>query len=196
MSKHTVREELVGVLAFVGVVWGVFLVGFALPGRMQSYGLTPRTVQGLWGIVTMPFLHANLEHIVSNTVPLIVLLVLLAGSRPRSWAIVAGIVLVSGALLWLFGRPANHIGASGLIYGLIAYLFVAGILERRFVPLAIALVVGFLYGGTLAAGVVPRVGSYVSWDGHLCGAIAGAMTAYWLTRHRDDGTATPSLSTL
>jgi membrane associated rhomboid family serine protease len=187
MAKHTVREELAGVVAFVGVVWAVFLVDLALPGRLPSYGLTPRTTHGLVGIVTMPFLHANLEHIVSNTVPLIVLLVLLAGSRPRSWTIVAGIVLVSGVLLWLFGRRANHIGASGLIYGLIAYLFVGGILERRFVPLAIALVVGFLYGGTLAAGVVPRVGSYVSWDGHLCGAIAGALIAYGLNRGLRDG---------
>jgi membrane associated rhomboid family serine protease len=181
MAKHTVREELAGVVAFVGVVWAVFLVDLALPGRQQSYGLTPRTMHGLVGVVTMPLLHANLEHLVSNTVPLIVLLTLLAGSRPRSWAIVAGMVVVSGALLWLFGRQANHIGASALIYGLIAYLFVAGILERRFVPLALALVVGFLYGGTLAAGVVPRVGSYISWDGHLCGAVAGALIAYWLT---------------
>jgi membrane associated rhomboid family serine protease len=148
MAKHTVREELAGVVAFVGVVWAVFLVDLALPGRLQSYGLTPRTMHGLVGVVTMPLLHANLEHLVSNTVPLIVLLTLLAGSRPRSWAIVAGMVVVSGALLWLFGRQANHIGASALIYGLIAYLFVAGILERRFVPLALALVVGFLYGGT------------------------------------------------
>jgi membrane associated rhomboid family serine protease len=81
-------------------------------------------------------------------------------------------------------RRANHIGASGLVYGLIAYLVVAGILERRFVPLAIALVVGFLYGGTLAAGVVPRVGSYVSWDGHLLGAVAGALVASAMNRGR------------
>jgi membrane associated rhomboid family serine protease len=193
MAKHTVREELTGVVAFVGVVWAVFLVDLALPGRLQSYGLTPRTMHGLVGIVTMPFLHANLEHIVSNTVPLIVLLVLLAGSRPRSWTIVAGIMLLGGALLWLFGRRANHIGASGLIYGLIAYLFVAGILERRFVPLAIALVVGFLYGGTLAAGIVPRAGSYVSWDGHLCGAAAGALVAYGLACGRRSADASVSL---
>jgi membrane associated rhomboid family serine protease len=187
MAKHTIREELAGVLAFVGVVWGVFLVDFALPVRLQSYGITPRTLDGLAGIVASPFLHANFEHLASNTVPLVVLLALLAGSRPRSWAIVSGIVLVGGALLWLFGRRGNHIGASGLIYGLIAYLFVAGILERRFVPLVVALAVGFLYGGTLAAGVVPRVGSHVSWDGHLFGAVAGALIAYGLNRGRRDG---------
>jgi membrane associated rhomboid family serine protease len=191
MAKHAVREELVGVLAFVGVVWGVFLVDLALPVRLQSYGITPRTLDGLVGVVASPFLHANFEHLASNTVPLIVLLALLAGSRPRSWAIVAGIVLVGNGLLWLFGRRGNHIGASGLIYGLIAYLCVAGILERRFVPMAVAILVGFLYGGTLAAGVVPRVGSHISWDGHLFGAIAGALIAYGLTRdRRRDGVGT------
>jgi membrane associated rhomboid family serine protease len=117
MARHTIREELGGVLAFVGVVWGVFLVDLALPGRLQSYGLTPRTMHGLVGIVTMPFLHANLEHIVSNTVPLVVLLTLLAGSRPRSWAIVAGIVLVSGALLWLFGGGRTTSAPAGLFTG-------------------------------------------------------------------------------
>lgn len=191
MAKHTVREEMFGVFAFVGVVWALFLVDLALPGRLQSFGLTPRTMPGLVGVATMPFLHANFEHLASNTVPLVVLLTLLAGSRPRSWAIVAGIMLLSGGLLWLFGRRANHIGASGLIYGLIAYLVVAGLLERRFVPLIIAVIVGFLYGGTLAAGVVPRVGSYVSWDGHLCGAVAGVLVAYAMNRRqrRDDATS-------
>jgi membrane associated rhomboid family serine protease len=86
-------------------------------------------------------------------------------------------------LLWLFGRPANHIGASGLIFGLIAFLIVSGLLERRFVPLVISVVVIFFYGGSLLLGVVPRLGSHVSWDGHLFGAVAGGIIAYVLTRY-------------
>jgi membrane associated rhomboid family serine protease len=181
MAKRTIREELHAVLAFVGFIWFVFVLEYILPFHLDSFGITPRTTRGLVGIVAAPFLHANLAHIVSNTIPLTVLLVLLAGSRAASWAIVIGIVLLSGALLWLFGRNATHIGASSLIYGLVAYLFVAGIREQRIVPMLIAVVVGFFYGGSLAAGVVPRLGSQLSWEGHLFGAIAGGAIAYLMT---------------
>lgn len=181
MARHTIREELYGVLVFVGFVWCVFMVGHILPFQLESYGVTPRTKGGLVGIVAAPFLHANLEHLVSNTIPLVVLLLLLAGSRARSWAVVTSIVLLGGALLWLFGRPAIHIGASSLIYGLIAYLIVSGIRELRIVPMIVSVVVGVLYGGTLAAGILPSSASHISWEGHLFGAIAGAVVACWQT---------------
>ena len=186
MSKHTVREELFGVLAFIGVIWCVFIVGNVLPFRLESFGVIPRTVRGLVGIPTAPFLHANLGHLISNTVPLIILLCLLAGTKARSWAVVAYIVFLSGGLVWLFGRPAIHIGASSLIYGLIAYLIISGIREQRIVPMIISLIVGFLYGSTLLLGVLPSSASHISWEGHLFGAIAGAVIAYSLTNDRDD----------
>jgi membrane associated rhomboid family serine protease len=185
MSKHTIREELHGVLVFIGVIWGVFIVGRVVPFRLESYGITPRTLRGLVGIPAAPFLHANLSHLISNTIPLTVLLLLLAGSRARSWAVVAGIVLLGGGLVWLFGRSAIHIGASGLIYGLIAYLIVAGICERRVIPMIASIFVGFLYGGTLATGILPSSLPHISWEGHLFGALAGATVAYVLTRPRD-----------
>lgn len=185
MAKHSVREELYGVLAFVSLIWCVFVIGHVLPFRLESFGITPRTLRGLAGIPTAPFLHENLAHLISNTVPLTVLLVLLAGSKPQSWAIVTLIVLLSGSLLWLFGRTANHIGASGLIFGLIAYLLVSGLREMRFVPMMIAIVVGFFYGGTLALGVLPMWGSHISWEGHLFGALAGVVIAVLMTRDRN-----------
>jgi membrane associated rhomboid family serine protease len=186
MAKHTVREELNAVLAFVGFIWFVFIIGHIMPFRLENFGITPRTLDGLIGIPAAPFLHANLAHLINNTIPLTVLLILLAGSKAESWAIVTYVVLLGGLLLWLFGRPATHIGASSLIYGLVAYLIVSGICERRFVPMAIAVVVGFLYGGTLASGLLPRWKSPVSWEGHLFGAVAGGVIAYLMTRHRDD----------
>ena len=91
-------------------------------------------------------------------------------------------MLLGGLLLWLFGRPAVHVGASGLISGLGAFLILAGLLEQRIVPLFIAILVGFLYGGSLIMGVIPRLDSTVSWEGHLFGAIAGGIVAYALTR--------------
>ena len=185
MAKHSVREEINGVLAFVGIIWCVFVVGHILPFRLESFGVTPRTLQGLVGIPAAPFLHANLSHLISNTIPLTVLMLLLAGSKAESWKIVAYIVFLSGALLWLFGRPATHIGASSLIYGLIAYLIVSGVCERRIGPMITSMLVGILYGGTLALGILPSWKSHISWEGHLFGAIAGATIAYLLTSNRD-----------
>src|SRR5260370_42452319 len=102
-AAHTIREELTGIGVFVGAIWGVFALSLVFPS-LDHYGIVPRTVGGLVGIVAAPLLHENLEHIVGNTVPLFVLLVLLAGSKAQSWAIVVEIVLLGGLLLWRFGR--------------------------------------------------------------------------------------------
>jgi membrane associated rhomboid family serine protease len=184
MAKHTIRQELYSVLAFVALLWLVFIIGQVLPIAPQEYGIIPRTVCGLLGIPVAPLLHANLQHLISNTIPLTVLLLLLAGSRANTWMVVVGIVLLSGALLWLFGRPAIHIGASGLIYGLITYLIISGVRERNIGSMLTALVVGFLYGGALLSGVVPSSTPHISWEGHLFGAIAGGVVALVQTRNR------------
>jgi len=185
MVKHSAHEELRGVLVFVVVVWFIFVLGLVLPFSINSFGVTPRSLIGLVGVPLMPFLHADLKHVLSNTVPLTVLLLLLAGSKANSLAIVIYIVLMGGALLWLFGRPATHVGASGLIYGLIAFLLVSGFLERRAVPLVISILVGFLYGGTLLSGIVPDLGSHISWEGHLFGAVSGGLAARSVTKQRE-----------
>ena len=188
--KHTIQQEIKGVVAFIAAIWAVFFLEYILPFDLTSFGLDPRTLTGLVGIPAMPFLHANLQHIVSNTLSLFILLILLAGSKANSWAVVVAVVLLGGGLLWLLGRPATHIGASSLIFGLIAFLIVAGLLERRFVPLVISIVVTFFYGGSLLFGVVPRLGSHISWEGHLFGAVAGGIIAYLLTRNSTPQAAT------
>ncbi len=180
-SSHTIREEIHAVVLFVGAIWVVFFISLAFPA-IDYYGVIPRKAIGLVGIPAMPFLHASFHHLLSNTIPLVVLLILLAGSRAESWQVVLDIALLGGFLLWIFGREAVHIGASGLISGLTAFMIIAGLLEQRVVPLLIAVIVGFLYGGSLVLGVIPRFGSNISWDGHLCGAIAGSIVAYVLTR--------------
>ena len=179
--SHTIRQELTGVILFVGSIWAVFLVSLLFPG-LDEYGVIPRRTIGLVGIPAMPFLHANLQHILSNTVPLFVLLILLAGSRAESWEVVILIAFLGGLLLWIFGREAIHIGASGLISGLVAFLILSGFLEKRIIPLLIALLVGFFYGTSLVLGIIPRLGSQISWDGHLCGAVAGGIVAFALAR--------------
>jgi membrane associated rhomboid family serine protease len=180
-ASHTVRDELRGIAIFISIIWAAFLMSLVFPS-LDSFGVVPRKLIGLVGIPTAPFLHANLRHLLGNTIPLFVLLTLLAGSKARSFEIVIDVVLLGGLLLWVFGRTANHIGASGLIFGLITFLMLSGVLEKRVVPMIVAVIVGFLYGGTLVWGILPAFGTYISWDGHLCGAIAGGVVAYGLTR--------------
>jgi membrane associated rhomboid family serine protease len=193
MAISTIRDELYTVLGFVGLIWFIYLIQCAAPFPLESYGITPRTLTGLVGILAAPFLHANLGHLLANTIPLIVLLVLLAGSKANSWTIVAYIVLLGGLLLWLLGRSATHIGASGLIYGLIGFLLMSGIWERRIIPMFISLIVAILYGGALLSGVIPGADSQMSWDGHLFGAIAGVLIAYLTTMKKSAAAATPKI---
>lgn len=190
--KHQIKDELTGIALFVAAIWCVYLVDLALPADLTAWGILPRSLFGLVGIPSAPFLHAGLGHILSNTVPLVVLLILMAGSRARTWETVAEIVVASGALLWIIGRANVHVGASMLIYGLITFLIVAGFRERRIVSLLVALLVGFLYGTTLLFGVLPTAGPQVSWDGHLCGAIAGAAIAYFTVGKEDESNSPES----
>lgn len=171
------KREFQGILLFVGAIWAVYFADFVIPGNLGEWGLRPRTLSGLVGIVTMPFLHASWGHLMANSVPLIVLLAFLAGSKARSWTIVVAIVLSGGALLWIGGRSAIHLGASGLVFGLASFLIAAGIIERRLMSVLVAIAVGLLYGGTLLFGVLPLIQG-VSWDGHLAGALAGVLVAF------------------
>lgn len=179
IAKLKLSAARLGVLAVV--LWGVFLADRVLPIDFNRWGIVPRELGGIWGIFLSPFLHANLSHLLSNFLPLMILLTLLVATQRHSWWIALQIVLLGGLLLWVFGRPAVHVGASGLIYGLIAYLMAAGFRQGRFGPAIAALLVGFLYGGTLLSGVLPTVGEHVSWDGHLSSAVAGGILGYFST---------------
>ena len=170
---------------FIASLWIVYLVDLILPVDFNSYGLVPRTLHGLIGIPLMPFLHGSWVHLLGNTIPLCILLFILLSSRRVYLEVIVSIVILGGLLLWCFGRSAEHIGASGLVYGLVAFLIASGFAERNPVSILVALLVGFLYGTTLLWGVLPTAGAYVSWDGHLFGAIAGAGTAFVMGKKSD-----------
>ena len=173
---HTIREELKTILIFVGIIWLVFILDRFLP--LEKLGLVPRDWGGIFGIAAMTFLHGDFAHIMSNFVPLVVMLLLLSGSRANSVVIVISIIAIGGALLWLFGRGNTlHIGASLLVFGLAVFLIVSGILEKRMVPVLISFFVAITYGGILLSGIAPWQKG-VSWDGHLFGGIGGAITAW------------------
>jgi len=166
----------IGVLLLA--MWLVRIVDATIPLRLTDYGLIPRRFDGVIGIVTMPFLHADFSHLFSNTVSLVILLALLVSGRSSPWAVLLMIYVCGAVLLWLVGRSANHVGASGLVFGLVGFFLVSGLVRQRFVPIAVAITVGILFGGTILSGVLPGAGGRVSWDGHLCGLIGGVVAAY------------------
>ncbi len=182
---HSIRSDLRGIVLFVGFIWLVFVLDRFM--ALENFGLIPRSLRGLVGILTLPFLHGDLSHIISNTIPLIVLLALLAGSRANSIDIVVMISVLAGVVLWLFGRTAIHIGASVLVFGLIGFLVCAGFFEKRLLSAIIAIGVAVTYGSTLLSGVLPT-NSGVSWEGHLFGALAGGVVAYYISGDLQRGT--------
>jgi membrane associated rhomboid family serine protease len=162
-----IRDNLWGVLALVGLIWLIFGVSFVID--LKPLALVPRTIKGLSGILTLPFLHQDLKELLGNTVPLTVLLFMLRATRKRPWRILVSLFAGSGTLLWVFGRPEPHMGCSVLLYSLAAYLIAAGVCERKPLPIAAAVLVTVLYG-TLFWGLF-------SWDGQLLGAFFGAIYA-------------------
>jgi membrane associated rhomboid family serine protease len=186
--KLEIRRNLISVLAFVGFIWLIFLINVPLSltdwNLVQNYGLKPRTLSGLIGIFTMPFLHDGFEHLLGNTIPLAVLLFMLSVTRENARRIWISITVIAGIFTWVIGLSSPVVGASSLVYGLTAYLITAGIHERKLVSAGTAVLVGVLYGGTLFWGLLPTAGKSVAWDAHLLGAAAGAVFAHYTLRPR------------
>lgn len=198
------------ILTFVALLYLVELIDQLMRHSLDANGIRPLQTDGLWGVIFAPVLHANWQHLMANTIPLLVLgfLLTLAGTSRFVWA-TAMVWILGGFGTWLIGNvgsscgPTDHIGASGLIFGWLAFLLVFGLFVRRVADIIIGLVVLFAYGGVLlgAMPVLGRCGG-VSWQGHLCGAIAGVVAAYVLsgperkTRARKKaGTGSPRLTT-
>jgi membrane associated rhomboid family serine protease len=151
-------------------------------GTLDALGIRPRTREGLVGILFSPLLHGNWFHLAANAIPLLVLLTLLYWDRHyRPGSALTSIWLVSGLGTWLIGRPDSiHVGASSIIYGLVSYLIVAGLMIRSWRSVVIAIGVGLAFSG-IWYGVLPQAGP-ISWEGHLSGAVAGAIAARWTQR--------------
>ena len=164
------------VLCVAAIVTSIEIMNLFLGRTLNIFGLIPREYGGLVGIVTAPFLHGSLMHYFSNIVPLCVFsfLLLQHGAVRFSLVTVVSIVL-SGILVWIFGRTAIHVGASGLIYGYFGYLLLAGWLSREIKLILISLFIGVGYGG-LVFGVFPS-NPFISWEGHLFGFMSGVGCA-------------------
>lgn len=171
--------------AFIGLMWILEIIDVPLGGTgrwcggLNQFGIFPRQVEGLRGIVFSPFLHGGFAHLIANTIPFATLGWLVMLRRTADfWVVTAIAMLVGGLGTWLFGSPGCHIGASGVIFGYLGFLISRGYFERRVGSVLFSFVVLFLYGGLLW-GVLPlRVG--ISWEGHLFGFIGGVIAARML----------------
>lgn len=166
-------QFVLGIFVFLSVVE---VINLLTARSFNQLGIIPRYVPGLRGVVLGPFLHGSLQHYFSNIVPLCIFsYLLLQYSLRRFVQVTLSVMVITGLLVWLFGRPATHIGASGLIYGYFGYLVLAGFLSGRFKLMLISVLVAFFYGG-LILGVLPST-PFVSWESHLFGFISGLAAA-------------------
>lgn len=150
----------------------------AFEGRLDQHGIVPRTLSGLDGILWAPVLHGGFGHLLANTVPFLLLGAFVALGGIRRWLVVTAFIAVLGGLAtWLFARNAAHVGASGLIFGYAGFLLVAGFVEKSIKGIAVAVIVGVLFGGMVLRGIAP-VSSYISWESHLFGLAAGVLAAF------------------
>jgi membrane associated rhomboid family serine protease len=173
----SVKAQAVTLGATAGALWTTFVANAAVGGALLRFGIVPRTERGLIGILCAPFLHANLQHLMANTVPLLVFgwLVMLRDRRHFLPVTLAG-ALGAGLLSWTIGAPGSvHVGASGVIFGYFGFLLLSGWYARSLASVVISLGVAVLWGGTIA-GVLPGTPG-VSWEGHLGGFIGGVLAA-------------------
>lgn len=165
-------------LKFILLLWAIHLFQFLTHLDLALLGLYPRTLWGLRGIVFSPLLHGDFGHLISNTPPLLFLGVLIMFFY-RKIAVPSFIMiyLLTGLAVWTFGRNVFHIGASGVIYGMVAFVFWNGIFRRNIKSIVLALIVVFYYG-SMFAGVLPGQEG-ISWESHLLGGLVGIFVSYW-----------------
>lgn len=177
-SPMSLKQQANWIGVFCALFFAVELLNFFSARSLSSFGILPRDLASIWHILTAPFIHGSFSHFFSNIVTLAVFsFLLLQYGKQRFLVITALLIFLTGILVWIFGRPASHIGASGLLYGYFGYLVLAGFLGKSLRQLIISLLVGFFYI-SLLWGVFP-VQARISWESHLFGLLAGFFLAYY-----------------
>ena len=174
------------ILTIVGLCWVVFLVNDGLlHGHLTRYGIAPRHLESLPGILWAPFLHASFKHLVANTLPLLVLGAVICVRSRSEFTLVTGVgILMGGTLTWLFARNADHIGASGLVFCFFGYLVSLAYFQRTPGTLILSVACVLAYGG-IARGLLPTSAA-ISWESHFAGLLSGVAVAWFLSKTRTD----------
>jgi membrane associated rhomboid family serine protease len=190
-TRQARREGVLLLFAIVALMWLVEVVNTIDSNRLDTDGIKAHSLTHAWGIFTAPFIHGSFQHLIDNTIPLVFLGLIIALRGARRLVQVTLIVIVVGGLgTWLISPSGSYtFGASGVVFGYATYLLARGFFDRSIRELLIGVVVGLIWGGALVASLVPHAG--VSWQGHLCGAIAGVLAAAMLRRSRSSAPGLP-----
>lgn len=159
------------------MMWIIHLISEILNFYPYKLGILPRNLIGLIGIFTSPLIHSDFSHLISNSFPLILLGFGIFYFYPKSaYKVLAFVYFCTGILVWLFAREVYHVGASGIVYAFVSYLFFNGLFRRDVRSITLSLIVVFLYGG-LVWGIFP-LEEGVSWESHLFGAVSGMLASF------------------
>ncbi|MGO9975299.1 MAG: rhomboid family intramembrane serine protease [Solirubrobacteraceae bacterium] len=198
MSRGTrQRQGLIMLVGIVAFMWLIEVINSIVGGKTldDAGGLYPRDIDRFWGILTFPFLHASFQHLIDNTIPFVFMgaIIALRGAG-KLLRVTLFVIVVGGLLTWLVA-PANTVtvGASGVVFGYATYLFTRGFFERSWLDLLAGLVVGAVWGAALVSSAIPH-NNGVSWQGHVCGAIAGVLAAWALSDRRRAGPASRTVA--
>lgn len=184
-EKKIFKYSLLFPLLIVGLFWVVKLTENVLNLNLTEFGILPLQPEGLPGILFSPFIHGSYDHLLSNSIPFLILgFALFYFYRNLAYRILFLIYILSGICVWLGGRDSYHIGASGIIYGLASFLFFSGVLRKDANLLTIGIIVIFLYG-SMFWGIFP-IKPEISWESHLWGAVSGVMLSIYY-RHQGPG---------
>jgi membrane associated rhomboid family serine protease len=174
------KKKINIVFFFIAMCWIVSIISWIASFDLNYLGIHPRHAGGMVGILFSPFFHGSYSHLVVNTVPLFVLsIVLLFFYEKIAFLVIMIVWIVGGGLTWALARSGIHIGASGLIYGIAAFLISFGILKRNFTSIVISVIITTVYGGSMVASILPT-GVAVSWEGHLFSAVSGVFAGVLL----------------
>jgi len=183
MLTQAVKRRVGVIFSFVALLWLIEIINILSDRALNDYGLLPRTWEGLLGIFFAPFLHGGVWHLLSNSIPLIILGIVLIAHGTRKMLSASLIIIVLGGLLvWFFGRYSYHIGASGLVFGWWSFLIALGFYQRDWKALLSAFIVLIFYGGMFLGLFVIR--PHISFEGHIFGAIAGVVAAAFLAKRK------------
>lgn len=176
-EAHKFQRGIWVTLLFTFLLWIIKAIEVAFELDFTEFGILPRHLYGMFGIITGPLVHGDIFHLISNTFPLIILGVGLFYFYHRiAFEVIFIIYLMTGFWVWLAAREAYHIGISGIIYGLLSFLLFSGFIRRDTKSLSVSFIVLFIYGGNMIYGVFPY-NTGVSWESHLLGAISGLFCA-------------------
>jgi len=184
-KENSIFNQLIFPIALVSVMWLIKIWEVFTNHKFTSWGIYPREIDGSIGILTAPFIHSDWQHLMTNSLPLFMLVSIMMVFYKRV-AIPSFIIITvfTGFTVWLFAREAYHVGASGVVYGLVAFLAWTGIFRRNLKSIILALVILVMYGGYFH-GIVPNKDG-VSWESHLFGGFVGIFTAFLFKNVKED----------